>query len=107
PAGRLLDRLVFRPLMAWATAWSFDRLRLWIERGIDPALSRQRSITHAFARLAVAFVWLYQGLVPKLLFPHIDELRLLRDAGIPSSVLPLALHALGWAEVLLGLIIVL
>uniref|UniRef100_UPI0015F0D6B0 SRPBCC family protein n=1 Tax=Pseudonocardia pini TaxID=2758030 RepID=UPI0015F0D6B0 len=24
---------VVRPLMGWATAWSFDRLRLWVERG--------------------------------------------------------------------------
>jgi hypothetical protein len=29
--GRLVDRVLFRPLMGWATAWSFDRLRLWIE----------------------------------------------------------------------------
>lgn len=34
--GRLFDRLVFRPLIGWATAWSFDRLRLWIERGVPP-----------------------------------------------------------------------
>jgi hypothetical protein len=33
--GALVDR-VFRPLLGWATAWSFDRLRLWLERGIDP-----------------------------------------------------------------------
>lgn len=26
--GAVADRLVFRPLMGWATAWSFDRLRL-------------------------------------------------------------------------------
>ena len=26
--GRFLDRLLFRPLIGWATAWSFDRLRL-------------------------------------------------------------------------------
>src|SRR5439155_26560914 len=28
-AGGLIDRIVFRPLIGWATAWSFDRLRLW------------------------------------------------------------------------------
>ncbi|UFU05593.1 SRPBCC family protein [Ruania halotolerans] len=33
--GRLLDRLV-RPLLGWATAWSFDRLRIWAERGEAP-----------------------------------------------------------------------
>jgi hypothetical protein len=37
--GRVFDRFVFRPLMGWATAWSFDRLRLWIEQGIAPELS--------------------------------------------------------------------
>lgn len=33
--GRLLDHAV-RPLLGWATAWSFDRLRIWIERGEEP-----------------------------------------------------------------------
>src|SRR5277367_4423223 len=37
--GHLVDRTLFRPLLGWATAWSFDRLRLWIEKGIDPAAS--------------------------------------------------------------------
>ncbi|MGW6202432.1 hypothetical protein ACWF9B_02070 [Streptomyces sp. NPDC055089] len=46
--GRFLDRYAFRPLMGWATAWSFDRLRLWCERGITPA----RSLLHALAELA-------------------------------------------------------
>ncbi|MEW1612657.1 MULTISPECIES: hypothetical protein [unclassified Streptomyces] len=47
--GALTDRLVFRPLMGWATTWSFDRLRLWCERGISPA----RSLAHAFAEVLV------------------------------------------------------
>lgn len=34
--GALLDRFAFRPLLGWATAWSFDRLRLWLEEGIEP-----------------------------------------------------------------------
>ncbi|MFI2257958.1 hypothetical protein [Streptomyces tubercidicus] len=46
--GRLVDALLFRPLMGWATAWSFDRLRLWCERGISP----ERSLCHALAELA-------------------------------------------------------
>ncbi|MCR2761968.1 SRPBCC family protein [Microbacterium sp. zg.B48] len=33
--GRLLDK-VARPLLGWATAWSFDRLRIWIECGEEP-----------------------------------------------------------------------
>lgn len=38
-AGRLFDTWIFRPFLGWATAWSFDRLRLWIERGVPPAES--------------------------------------------------------------------
>ncbi|MET9674088.1 hypothetical protein ABZY68_13470 [Streptomyces sp. NPDC006482] len=53
--GRAADRLVFRPLMGWATAWSFDRLRLWCERGITPERSRDRWLLETAARvLAVA-----------------------------------------------------
>lgn len=33
--GSLLDRIA-RPLLGWATAWSFDRLRIWVERGEAP-----------------------------------------------------------------------
>ncbi|MGP4109455.1 hypothetical protein ACTWP5_00880 [Streptomyces sp. 4N509B] len=47
-AGRVVDRLVFRPLMGWATAWSFDRLRLWCERGVTP----ERALRRALAELA-------------------------------------------------------
>ncbi len=30
-----LDRIV-RPLLGWATAWSFDRMRIWLEGGPEP-----------------------------------------------------------------------
>src|SRR3954447_20784577 len=41
--GKAMDAIAFRPLIGWATAVSFDRLRLWIEKGIDPAVSLQRA----------------------------------------------------------------
>ncbi|MEV6613334.1 hypothetical protein AB0N31_05510 [Streptomyces sp. NPDC051051] len=50
--GALADRLVFRPLMGWATAWSFDRLRLWLERGITP----ERALRNWLAELALRTV---------------------------------------------------
>jgi hypothetical protein len=39
-AGRIFDGLIFRPLIGWATAWSFDRLRLWAEREASFTSSR-------------------------------------------------------------------
>jgi hypothetical protein len=101
--GRAFDALVFRPLIGWATAWSFDRLRLWIEKGIDPAVSLQRSLLHFVARSALAFVWLYQGAVPKLLHQHADELAMLQQAGISVMTAPLAAQVIGGMEVVFGL----
>jgi hypothetical protein len=48
-AGELVDRWVFRPVFAWATAWSFDRLRLWLEDGTPPERSRNQAVAHAIA----------------------------------------------------------
>ena len=49
---RRIDR-VFRPLMGWATAWSFDRLRLWAERDQSPARSLALALGDVAARVAV------------------------------------------------------
>lgn len=55
--GRSADRIV-RPLLGWLTAWSFDRLRLWLERGISPERSRNQALAEVALRagavLAVA-----------------------------------------------------
>lgn len=102
--GRAFDAILFRPLIGWATAWSFDRLRLWIEKGIDPALSLQRVVIHAMARISLALVWLYQGAIPKLMYSQADELAMLEQAGIPHSALPSTLQVVGWCEVIFGLV---
>jgi uncharacterized membrane protein YphA (DoxX/SURF4 family) len=102
-AGWLFDRLVFRPLIGWATAWSFDRLRLWLEKGIDPAESARQSLIHGVSRVALAFVFAYHGLVPKLMGPDPDEISMLRDAGIAEPYLALAVRAFGIAEIMLAL----
>jgi len=45
--ARAIDRLVLRRLLGWATAWSFDRLRLWLEYGVEPDESRRRLLPRA------------------------------------------------------------
>lgn len=94
--GHLLD-IFFRPLIGWATAWSFDRLRLWIERGIAPETSRNSAAVYTITRLAVALVVFYHGLVPKLLYRSPDELEMLRNLGVGSYIQLTALA--GWMEV--------
>lgn len=48
--GRAVDRLVFRRLLGWATAWSFDRLRLWVDHGVAPELALRRALLDAGLR---------------------------------------------------------
>lgn len=50
--GRKLDARFIRPGLGWATALSFDRLRLWAESGVDPARSRNAWFLDAAARAA-------------------------------------------------------
>ncbi len=101
-AGELLDRLVFRPLFGWATAWSFDRLRLWLEQRIDPATALRQMLVHALARVALATVFAYQGLVPKLVARHADEVTLAVNSGIPLPLAGYVLSMLGVAEIVLA-----
>lgn len=97
-AGRLLDRLVFRPIMGWATAWSFDRLRLWAETGAPPEPTFRLAAAHALARCALAVAWFWHGLVPKLLIKHPDEARMLTDGGVSQSAADLGVIAAGFGE---------
>ncbi len=99
-AGRLLNGAILRPAMGWATAWSFDRLALWVEQGQPPEVSLTLAAVHAVARTSIAFVWIWHGLVPKLLFHAADEQRMLVETGLPVS----AITAFGLAEILFGLI---
>jgi hypothetical protein len=99
--GRVLD-LAFRPLMIWATRWSFDRLRLWIEDGIRPGIALGLWLLKVVVRSALAATWIYEGLIPKILAQRADEIALVRDsrlyAGAPSDTLA----ALGLAEIAFG-----
>ena len=98
--GRFAD-LLFRPILGWATAWSFDRLRLWLERGIDPAFSLERSAIHWVARLALAFIWLYHGIVPKLV-AGAGEIDLAAHIGVPASFAPAFVVTAAVFEIVLG-----
>jgi uncharacterized membrane protein YphA (DoxX/SURF4 family) len=91
--------------MGWATAWSFDRLRLWLEKNLDPSLALQRSIIYGISRVVAAFVWIYHGLVPKLMVQHQDEVTMLMAAGIEPTRALSVLRLIGWAEMAFGLLL--
>ncbi|WP_427136917.1 DoxX-like family protein [Psychrobacillus psychrodurans] len=103
--GKLLDRIAIRPLMGWATALSFDVLKRWIEKGDAPSGQYIRFFTHWIITFLFFFVWIYQGLVPKLIMMHPEEVAL------TNALLPLKpsdtnnmVAAIGVIEIIFGLI---
>jgi hypothetical protein len=100
--GRILD-LLFRPLMIWATRWSFDRLRIWIENGIRPEIALRLWIVKVVVRCALAVTWIYEGLVPKILFQRADEIALVQASALWLGTPSQSLAALGVAEIAFGL----
>ncbi|NSL65758.1 DoxX-like family protein [Bacillus toyonensis] len=75
--GNEIDSYMFRPLLGWATAWSFDALKLWLEKGLHPSLLIRRTMTYWLVCFLFAFVWIYQGIVPKIIFSHPEEVKML------------------------------
>src|SRR5688572_8308920 len=67
------------------------------------ALERIRRLCN----VTVAAIWLYQGLVPKLLGPHPDEAAMSSAFGIPAALQASVSYAAGVGEVLLGLCVLL
>lgn len=49
-------------------------------------------------------MWVYQGVAPKLLGPHADELTLIRQAGVSGANAPVCAQLLGCGEVAFGLV---
>jgi hypothetical protein len=104
--GKLVDTIIFRPLMGWATAWSFDCMRLWLEKGIHPKTSYQKSFIHWLCIMILSFIWVYQGIVPKLLFPNSGEIEILRGSGVLNGYEQNVLFMVGICEVIFGLLII-
>lgn len=104
--GRFFDNVIFRPMIGWATAWSFDRLRIWIEDGVAPEQALRTAFIHAICTAIVAFVWLWQGLVPKLLFHQPLEWQMLVNAGVNPVVAKTSIAPIGVGEIIFGILVI-
>jgi len=76
--GKLLDAM-FRPIMGWATALSFDVLKRWLEKGESPASQYRRFFLTIFISILFCIVWVYHGLVPKIIVQHPTEVVLVEN----------------------------
>ena len=62
-------------------------------------------MTLQLCRVALAFIWIYQGIVPKWLGPHDDELAMNQVLGASHEQAVWIAYGGGALEVLLGLTI--
>ena len=67
-----------------------------------PDTTRTRLVSAA-ARISLGLVWLYEGLVPKLLWVREDQLDLVSRSGLVLEDPRFTLLILGYAQVALGL----
>lgn len=67
----------------------------------------QLAAVHAVARVTLALVFLWHGIVPKLLYRHPDELELLRDSGLSAAGAVRTVMIVGWVEVAYAVVLLL
>jgi len=103
--GRIVDRFLFRPLFGWATAWSFDRLRIWLEERIPPSVVAERALIHYLSVFLIILLWCYEGLVPKLLFPETGELTMMKQLGLFKGIELQIVQLVGIGEMGFGVLI--
>lgn len=102
--GRFIDTYLFRPMLSWATAWSFDALKMWLEKGFHPRLLLQRFLTYWMVCVLISFVWIYLGLVPKVIMAHPDEIRMMTSLTGEMADGPLMIRIVGILEMMFGLV---
>lgn len=104
--GKLFDKFIFRPLMIWATAWSFDCLKNWIEKGFHPKQAVKAQLSVLLVNVTLGTVWIYQGLIPKILFTDTGEIEILKHSGLFNGYEETILTFMGIAEILFGLALI-
>lgn len=103
-AGKFID-IFFRPLIGYATALSFDVLKRWLEKGETPASQYLRYFSLQLLTIFFSFIWIYQGLVPKLIAMHPQEKSMVASGlSITDDQAIKVVFAIGAAEILFGAI---
>ncbi|MDP4550137.1 DoxX-like family protein [Alkalihalobacillus macyae] len=100
--GTLVDTYLFRPLIGWGTALSFDVLKRWLEKGEAPRSQYSRFLSYWMLILLFFFVWVYHGLVPKVVSMHPVEVSMAASLLPPNFEASSVVYAIGMSEILFG-----
>lgn len=105
--GKLVDHIIFRPLIGWATALSFDVLKRWLEKGESPASQYIRFFSSWLITMLFFFIWIYHGLIPKIVYAHPEEIFMLQSL-IPFTEKQAYMVTLliGIAEICYGILLI-
>jgi len=103
--GQIADKIIFRPAIGWATALSFDVLKKWLEKGEAPRSQYLRFFSTMMITFLFAFIWIYQGLIPKIIAMHPEERLMVGNAfSLSESNSTIFVLIIGTLEVLFGLL---
>jgi hypothetical protein len=72
--------------------------------GLAPVAALRLARVQQLVRLVLGLCWVYQGAVPKLLFPDTGELRMVQSLGFSLAAAYRVAEAVGVAEILFGLL---
>lgn len=102
--GQFID-IFFRPLIGWGTALSFDVLKRWLEKGELPRWQYLRFCCNILISLLFCFVWVYQGVFPKILAHHPLEISMLSSlTSLTGTKAEAAVAIIGIAEIVFGVV---
>ncbi|WP_407268825.1 DoxX-like family protein [Radiobacillus sp. PE A8.2] len=99
--GQFFDIFVFRPMIGWATALSFDVLKRWLEKGESPASQYIRFFSYWLIAFLFAFIWIYHGAVPKLVAMHPEEVAMV-DSLLSMNDNTWLIQTIGVLEIAFG-----
>ena len=103
--GTFCDGMIFRPLIGWATALSFDVLKRWLEKNEAPASQYLRFFSTWLISFLFLFIWTYHGAVPKLIFQQHEEVSMTQNLlSVSMRQASSIVSAVGIAEILFGLL---
>ncbi|WP_099157830.1 DoxX-like family protein [Virgibacillus ndiopensis] len=102
--GKWFDQILFRPLIGWGTALSFDVLKRWLEKGETPSSQYIRFFSNWLITFFFFFIWTYHGLVPKIINMHPEEIAMLDVFSITSIQAYWLVMIMGIVEGLFGLV---